>query len=104
MRWTKPYRLHITLRFLGECDQDEALSTLAAASLPAARVTLGPAPQRLGRGVVVLPAEGADELAAAVTEATRFIGDPLPDHPFVGHPHRRTIPPPPAVARLAAAR
>ena len=85
VRWTKPYRLHITLRFLGECDQDEALSTLAAASFPAARVTLGPAPQRLGRGVVVLPAEGADELAAAVTEATRFIGDPPPDHPFVGH-------------------
>lgn len=83
--WTKPYRLHITLRFLGECDQDEALSTLKEASFPAARVTLGPIPQRLGRSVIMLPAEGVDELAAAVTDATRFVGDPPPDHPFVGH-------------------
>jgi 2'-5' RNA ligase len=83
--WTKPHRLHITLRFLGECDLDEALSTLEAASFPAARVTLGPAPERLGRGVVMLPAAGVDQLAASVVETTRFIGEPPPDHPFVGH-------------------
>ena len=83
--WTKPYRLHITLRFFGECDQDEAMDTLASASFPTARVTLGPEPEQLGRGVVMLPAEGIDELAAAVSDATRFIGDPPPDHPFVGH-------------------
>ncbi len=33
----------------------------------------------------MLPAEGVDELAASVGEATRFVGDPLPDRPFVGH-------------------
>lgn len=83
--WTKPHRLHITLRFLGECDQDEALSTLKGTSFPAARATLGPTPEHLGKGVIVLPAAGVDELAAAVTDATRFVGDPPPDHPFIGH-------------------
>ncbi|WP_420623134.1 2'-5' RNA ligase family protein [Candidatus Poriferisodalis sp.] len=83
--WTKPHRLHITLRFLGECDQDETCSTLESTTFPAAQVTLGPAPERLGRGVLMLPAEGVDELAASVIEPTRFIGDPPPDHPFVGH-------------------
>ena len=83
--WTKPHRLHITLRFLGECDQDEALSTLEAVSFPAAGVTLGPAPERLGRGVIMLPAAGVDQLAASVTDATRFIGEPPPDRPFIGH-------------------
>ncbi len=83
--WTKPHRLHITLRFLGECDQDEALSTLEAASFPAARVTLGTAPERLGRGVLMLPAVGVDDLAASVIDCTRYIGDQPPDHPFVGH-------------------
>ncbi len=83
--WTKAHRLHITLRFLGECDQDEVLGALTSSSFPNARVTLGPTAQRLGRGVLMLPAEGVDELAASVGEATRFIGDPLPDHPFVGH-------------------
>ena len=33
----------------------------------------------------MLPVEGIDELAAAVIDATRFIGEPPPDHPFVGH-------------------
>ena len=33
----------------------------------------------------MLPAEGVNELAASVIEPTRFIGDPPPDHPFVGH-------------------
>ena len=83
--WTKPHRLHITLRFLGECDQDEALSTLEATSFGAARVTLGPAPERLGRGVLMLPAAGVDDLAESVIDCTRYLGDPPPDHPFVGH-------------------
>ncbi len=83
--WTKPHRLHITLRFLGECDTGEALSTLGAQSFGETSVTLGPAPEQLGRGVLMLPAAGADELAASVIDCTRYIGDPPPDHPFVGH-------------------
>lgn len=83
--WTKPYRLHITLRFLGECDADEAAGALRAGMHPRATVTLGPVPERLGRSVLMLPAAGVDELAASVIETTRYIGDPPPDHPFVGH-------------------
>ena len=83
--WTKSERLHITLRFLGDCDADEAAEALQAGAHPRANVTLGPAPERLGRGVLMLPAAGIDELADSVIETTRYIGDPPPDHPFVGH-------------------
>ena len=77
--------MHITLRFLGDCDPGEALLALKSASLAPTGVTLGPAVERLGRGVLMLPAVGVDELAASVTDATRFIGQPPPDHSFVGH-------------------
>lgn len=77
--------MHITLRFLGECDQGEALAALESAALRAAGVTLGPGVERLGSGVLVVPADGVDDLAASVTDATRFIGDPPPDRPFAGH-------------------
>ncbi|WP_419946605.1 2'-5' RNA ligase family protein [Candidatus Poriferisodalis sp.] len=83
--WTKPARLHITLRFLGECDLDEAIGTLQAGVCHRAGITLGPEPERLGRGVLMLPAAGADELAESVIDTTRYIGDAPPDHPFVGH-------------------
>ncbi|WP_419922533.1 2'-5' RNA ligase family protein [Candidatus Poriferisodalis sp.] len=85
VRWTRPQRMHITLRFLGECDQSEALEALELVSLPAGGVTLGPAVEQLGHGVFMVPAAGIDELAAAVTDATKFIGEPPPDRPFVGH-------------------
>lgn len=85
MSWTKPERLHITLRFLGECDLDEAAEALGAGVHHRASITLGPAPERLGRSVLMVPAVGADELAESVIDATRYIGDPPPDHPFVGH-------------------
>ena len=85
VRWTATERLHITLRFLGDCDQGEALAALESLSLAPTGVALGPSVERLGRGVLMLPAAGVDELAACVTGATRFIGQPPPDHPFVGH-------------------
>ena len=85
VRWTKPHRLHITLRFLGECDLDEAAEALGAGVHHRASITLGPGAERLGSGVLMLPAAGADELAESVVETTRYIGDPPPDHPFVGH-------------------
>lgn len=110
LRWTKPERLHITLRFLGECNEAEAAAALRLSShapeaaptlqpeshAPArvalrpvshtpVRVTLGPALDLLGRGVVILPARGVDELAAAVTAATADIGQPPPKRRFTGH-------------------
>jgi len=85
LRWTKPERLHITLRFLGQCDEAEATRALRQVSFAPATVTLGPALNRLGRGVVVLPARGVDGLARSVTEATGHIGQPPPNRRYTGH-------------------
>ena len=85
LRWTRPERLHVTVRFLGQCDEAAVEAALAAADLPAARATLGPLVERLGRGVVMIPVRGLDSLAAAVEAAMARIGLPPPDHPFTGH-------------------
>ncbi len=85
LRWTRPERLHITLRFLGQCDETDATGALRHVSFAPATVTLGPTLRRLGRGVVMLPAGGVDDLAASVTEATAHIGQPPPNRRFTGH-------------------
>ncbi|MCY4665631.1 MAG: RNA 2',3'-cyclic phosphodiesterase [Acidimicrobiaceae bacterium] len=85
LRWTRPERLHITLRFLGQCDEAETVAALAAADLPAARATLGPRAKRLGRGVLMIPAQGLENLASAVETAIARLGLPPADHPFTGH-------------------
>ena len=85
LRWTGPERLHVTLRFLGECDEADAAAALRRVSFAPARVTLGPTLARLGRGVVMVPARGVDDLAAAVARATGNIGQPLPSRRFTGH-------------------
>ena len=97
VRWTKPERVHVTLRFLGECDETETADVLRSARLPAARVILGPAVERLGRGVLVVPAQGLDELAATVIAVTRHLGQLPPERAFRGHltvaRYRREPPP-----------
>ena len=85
LRWTATERLHITLRFLGQCSETGIKAALAAADLPAAQVTLGPHVKRLGRGVLMIPVGGLDDLAAAVEAAIAPIGLAPRDHPFTGH-------------------
>ena len=85
LRWTDPRRLHVTMRFLGEAEEAEAVAALGGARLPAAHVTLGPGVERLGRGVLVVPAAGLEDLASAIVAATARIGQPPPDRPFAGH-------------------
>ena len=85
LRWTKPERLHVTLRFLGECDEAEAVAALCRVSSRTPLVTLGPTLERLGRSVVMIPARGVNDLAAAVIEATSHLGQPPPKRRFTGH-------------------
>ncbi|MCY3952876.1 MAG: hypothetical protein OXG69_10070 [bacterium] len=85
VRWTVPERLHVTMRFLGDCDEGEAVAALSGLRLPRAEVVLGPAVERLGRAVLVVPARGLDELATEIISATRHVGQSPPDRPFTGH-------------------
>jgi 2'-5' RNA ligase len=79
-----PANWHITLRFLGEAEPDEVAARLGDAPLPSASIDLGPRVERLGPGQLVIPVTGADELAAAVREATADLGQP-DQHRFAGH-------------------
>ena len=85
LRWIDPRRLHVTMRFLGDADEEAALAALGGERFPVAGVTLGPGVERLGRGVLVVPAAGLEDLATAIAAATARIGQPPPDRPFVGH-------------------
>lgn len=85
VRWTAPDRLHVTLRFLGDCDEGDAVAALSGLRLSSAEAVLGPTVQRLGRTVLVVPARGLDDLAAEIISATRRIGQSPPERPFKGH-------------------
>jgi 2'-5' RNA ligase len=94
LRFVGSTRWHITLRFLGEVDEDltEPLST---AIVDAAAAFSTPVECRLGPGtgwftgvrVLYLPASGVDGLADAVREATvPLVPEPAqPEPPFNGH-------------------
>ena len=94
LRFVGPSRWHVTLRFLGEVD-DDAVDPLGAALVGAVAAYPGPAECRLGPGtawftgvrVLQLPAAGLDGLAAAVHEATvPLVPEPAEPAPaFNGH-------------------
>jgi 2'-5' RNA ligase len=84
-RWTARAQWHVTVRFLGEADEEEAAAALRRVRAPAVEARLGPAVALLGRGVLMLPVEGLEELAGAVAEATGPVGRPPEDRPFRGH-------------------
>lgn len=85
VRYTGRHQWHVTLRFLGEADPREAVEALGRLEAEPVEVVLGPEVTRLGRHVVVVPAEGLAELAAAVGEVTADIGRPPDTRPFAGH-------------------
>lgn len=94
LRFVGPSRWHVTLRFLGEVDEDTA-RPLADALVSAVAAVRGPVECRLGPGtawftgvrVLQLPAAGVDGLAATVRDATVALvpeaAEPTP--PFNGH-------------------
>jgi RNA 2',3'-cyclic 3'-phosphodiesterase len=93
LRFVGPTRWHVTLRFLGEVDQDlvgpagEALSTAAAAFEGPVECRLGPGTGWFtGVRVLQLPATGLDGLADAVRAATvPLVPEPAGEPPFNGH-------------------
>jgi 2'-5' RNA ligase len=94
LRLVGPTRWHVTLRFLGEVDEEQ-LAALGDALVACGAAQPGPLACRLGPAtawfsrvrVLQLPADGLDALAAAVRDAT----EPLVEErvggtsPFNGH-------------------
>jgi 2'-5' RNA ligase len=84
IRWSRADQWHVTLRFLGDVDDAQPVVDALASGLagtPAASVHLGPATARLGRGVLMIPVEGLEGVAAAVLDATREVV-PVPEGAF----------------------
>jgi 2'-5' RNA ligase len=84
-RWTRRDQWHVTLRFLGDvplADVAEALDGVGSGPVTA---RLGPAVAPLGRGVIQVPVDGLEDLAADVVERTAGLGRAPDDRPFVGH-------------------
>lgn len=85
LRWTRPDQWHVTLRFLGEADPDEAAVALGALAAAPAVAEAGPATRLLGNRIVMVPVAGLDRLAATVVDATDEVGEPPGDRAFTGH-------------------
>ena len=77
-RWVGRAQWHVTLRFLGDVADDDVdawvttVRDVAAAHRPRL-VTLGPTTQLLGRGVLMIPVTGLDDVAASLSDE-RFHG------------------------------
>ena len=87
LRWTTPDQWHVTLRFLGQVPDGEAveraLSMLSRS--PTVDATLGPATGRFGRRILHVPVAGLEPVAADVLAATAHLGRPPENRPFAGH-------------------
>ena len=84
VRWVPAEQWHVTLRFFPDADPGDVIEAIDEVRLPEVEIELGPVVSRMGSSMVVLPAVGADPLAAVARAATVHI-PPLDDRPFVGH-------------------
>ena len=93
LRLVDPGHWHVTLRFLGEVD-DQLLPVLCDALMTVPPVVAGPVQARVGpttgwfsSGVLYLPVTGLDRLAQAVLAATLSMVPAAhqDEPPFVGH-------------------
>ena len=85
LRWARSGQWHVTLRFLGDCDPDEAVAALAGLAARSAVAELGPATRLLGGRIVIVPVAGLDDLATMVVAGTAGLGEPPEDRVFKGH-------------------
>ena len=90
LRWTPAAQWHMTLRFFGDAEVEEARavsgSALGAAALAGPVVArLGPEVGRYGHRVLQVPVGGLEPLAAVFIPATAGVGRPPERRPFSGH-------------------
>jgi len=85
LRWTTRDQWHVTLRFFGSVELDEAVDALRRLSAPSTTAELGPDLGRFGRRILHVPVGGLERVAAAVVDTTAAVGRPPEDRPFAGH-------------------
>ena len=88
LRWTTPDQWHVTLRFFGEADLDQAVAVFRRIDVESTGDTvaaLGPATGRFGQRVLHVPVDGLGALARATVSATKGVGKPPDGRPFSGH-------------------
>lgn len=85
VRWTGVAQWHVTLRFLGRVSPVAVRAALGGLDHAVVRAELGREVTALGRGVLCVRVGGLDELAAAVVDRTRDVGEPPDARGFAGH-------------------
>ena len=85
LRWTTRDQWHVTLRFFGSVELEEASAALAQVSAAATTAVLGPETGRFGKRILHVPVDGLEGAAKAVVRATKKVGKPPEPRPFSGH-------------------
>ena len=85
VRWLPRENLHVTLRFLGDADEDDVVARLDEVFLPTATAVVGPAFDVIAERAVILPVTGLDDLAGCVIDALRGLGTEAERRRFLGH-------------------
>ena len=80
LRWTTEDQWHVTLKFLGEADLDDATARLATVVAEPTTAVMGPVTARFAQRIVQVPVAGLDDAAEAV--AVAFGPE---ERPFNGH-------------------
>jgi 2'-5' RNA ligase len=85
LRWATRDQWHVTLRFFGSVELEQAAEAFRSVSSPATTAVLGPETGRFGKRVLHVPVSGLEGMAKAVVRATKKVGKPPEPRPFHGH-------------------